>query len=74
MTEDNKRSSKRSKTIHVDTLHIRANEVIIHQEHHEDRNSRPQNRPHHIERDFWGFPIPQVQGTEEPENREDHDN
>ena len=36
MTEDNKRSSK---TIHVDTLHIKANEVIIHQERHDSRTN-----------------------------------
>ncbi len=71
MTEDNKRSSK---TIHVDTLHIKANEVIIHQERHDGRNNWQQNQnqpPQHIERDFWGFPIPQAQGPENNDGTEE---
>jgi hypothetical protein len=55
MSEDRRRSSKQHKTLHVDTLHIHANEVVFHQERRpEDGPGQQQNQ---IPRDFWGFPI-----------------
>lgn len=78
MSEDKRRSSKQPKTLHVDTLHIHANEVVFHQERPEGGHipgpggAGPQQMQ--IPRDFWGFPIRPMQnpeaGEENGENAE----
>ncbi|WP_010631299.1 hypothetical protein [Sporolactobacillus vineae] len=59
---------KEPRTIHVDKLIIKADEVVFEREPH-----RPHN-PHHpvsgqqpIRRDFWGFPIPEIRTGETEE-------
>jgi hypothetical protein len=59
---------KEPKTIHVDTLIIKANEVVYQPE--------PQNHPvpeyKPVRRDFWGFPIPEIASTD-PEDEKPAD-
>ncbi|MCO7174536.1 hypothetical protein ACFP7A_03490 [Sporolactobacillus kofuensis] len=58
-------SKKEPKVIRVGKLIIKADEVIIQQEHKEQNNGpfhggpiRQPNTNQPIARDFWGFPIP----------------
>ena len=55
MAEDKKKAAK-PKTLHVDTLHIHAKEIVLHQD---GQGQAPD--PRAFPRDFWGFPIRQVQ-------------
>ncbi|GGL45572.1 hypothetical protein [Sporolactobacillus putidus] len=71
MAEDKK---KEPKTIHVDKLVIKADEVIFQpeREHRPPFLGRPgfpgpENERGRFVRDFWGFPLPRtVEETEEP--------
>ena len=66
MSEDKKKTTKQPKTLHVDTLHIHANEIVLHREQPETATGSQQQMQ--IPRDFWGFPIrpmPNPQGSEE---------
>ncbi|MTT30593.1 hypothetical protein GMB86_01005 [Terrilactibacillus sp. BCM23-1] len=63
------------KTIHVDTLRIVADKVIIEHKsdqpsHHEPHSSRVDNEEP-IMRDFWGFPIPRYESHHEAETESD---
>ncbi|MDD9147254.1 MULTISPECIES: hypothetical protein [unclassified Sporolactobacillus] len=70
MSEDKK---KEPKTIHVDKLVIKADEVIF-QPERENRPffgrpgfQGPDNERGRVARDFWGFPLPRTaEETEEP--------
>ncbi|TCP19510.1 hypothetical protein EV207_16215 [Scopulibacillus darangshiensis] len=77
MSDENK---KKPKTIHVDKLHIKANEIVI---HHEGEAAQGGPRPNEqqqenmqqppIQRDFWGFPIYRQEEQAEPEVQEVQD-
>lgn len=60
MSDTNK---KEPRTIHVDTLIIKANEVIYQPEVN-DPSPVVSQQP--IRRDFWGFPIPEIRSAEPP--------
>jgi len=69
---------KKSKTLHVDTLHIHANEVIFHQERPEGAGPErgaadPGNGPQ-IPRDFWGFPVRPLQAPQANEENAAEEN
>jgi hypothetical protein len=58
---------KEPRTIHVDKLIIKAEEVVFDQEPQRPHNPyRPVSGQQPIRRDFWGFPIPEIR-TGEPE-------
>lgn len=62
MSDTNK---KEPRTIHVDKLIIKANEVIFQPEENQKRPPVVRQQP--IRRDFWGFPIPEIQPAEPAE-------
>ncbi|GGE51406.1 hypothetical protein GCM10011391_32740 [Pullulanibacillus camelliae] len=60
MSEEKKKPAKK---LHVDTLHIHANEIVLHQNTPEGQSTQDQGQGgfQQIPRDFWGFPIRQAQ-------------
>lgn len=66
MSEDKKKTTKQPKTLHVDTLHIHANEIVLHQDQPEG-GAGPQQQQTQVPRDFWGFPIRQMQAPQASE-------
>lgn len=68
MSEEKKKTTKQPKTLHVDTLHIHANEIVLHQDQADGGgNAGQQQQPQQMQipRDFWGFPIRPMQAQQQ---------
>ena len=52
---------KKPRRLHVDTLHVYADNVVIHHEPREGQNNDAAAGAQVPQRDFWGFPIQQQQ-------------
>ncbi|MFC4620149.1 hypothetical protein ACFO4N_15655 [Camelliibacillus cellulosilyticus] len=67
MSEEKKKSTKQARELHVDTLHIHAKEIVLHQDGATQVGAgmvpqQPAQQQPPIQRDFWGFPVRPMQG------------